>query len=102
VPPSKTAPVQKQTISRAKRERAFHSAKDYETSASQIGDIEPPSESIKNRARRVAAEQLVRREPDATAKDLAELLMMLGLHPSQPDWEEGPTLGPGRTFNAGI
>lgn len=76
------------------RQRAFHSAKDYETSASALGEIEPTPASAKDKARVVAAEQLLRREPDATAEDLTELLNMLGIHPDQPDWDDGPNTAP--------
>lgn len=83
-----------------KRHRAFHSARDYETSASQIGDIEPLTLGTKDRARRVVAEQLMLRDPDLTADVLAETLQMLGLHPDQPDWQDDdPTVLPVQGFN---
>lgn len=78
----------------AKRQRAFHSAKDYETSASQLGDIQATTPSAKRKAAIVVAANV----PPA---EISEMLMMLGIHPDQPDWEEdGPHLGPSRQFNA--
>ena len=77
-----------------KRQRAFHSAKDYETSASQIGEIPPTEPSTKRKASIVVASMVPREE-------IEDMLKMLGLHPSQPDYEddEGPLPMP-RQFNS--
>lgn len=91
------APTHPRTsLNTAKKQRAFHSAKDYETSASQLGDVLAPEAEAQVKARTIAAEALLRREPNATAADLTEVLMMLGIHPDQPDWDEVPSIQPSR------
>lgn len=85
--------------SEARRQRAFHSAKDYETSASQLGDVLAPEPDSVDKARVICAEQLHRREPEATKDDLLDLLSMLGIHPQQPAWAEQPSTQPARVFN---
>jgi hypothetical protein len=70
----------------AKKQRAFHSAKDYETSASQLGEIQPTEITAKRRVAELVAERVPRDE-------IIETLMMLGIHPSQPDWTDGPVTG---------
>lgn len=67
----------------AKRQRAFHSAKDYETSASQLGDIQPTEPDAKRKASVVVAANV---PPD----EIIDILMMLGIGPGQPDWEDVP------------
>lgn len=59
----------------AKKERQFHSARDFETSASQIGDIEPLGEEMKRKA------QLIIAGNSENAEDAATLMRMLGIHP---------------------
>lgn len=74
------------------RQRAFHSAKDYEQSASQIGDIVNPDVSERRKASVVVAANVPRDE-------IEEVLRMLGIHPDQPDFQEGPNTTPSRVFN---
>lgn len=74
------------------RQRQFHSAKDYEQSASQIGDIVVPDLSERRKAALVVAGNVPKDE-------VAGVLMMLGIHPKQPDFEEGPGMTAPRLFN---
>ena len=66
------------TVSRTEnRQRQFHSARDFETSSSQIGDVEPFAEAVRRRA------QIVICGNSENIEDATELLSMLGVHPSQ-------------------
>lgn len=65
----------------AKKTRQFHSARDFETSASQIGDVEPFAEDMKTKAQRVIAANAVGDGVAAQAADAALLMRMLGIHP---------------------
>jgi len=76
----------------AKRQRAFHSAKDYETSASQLGDIQATEPTAKRKVSVVVASFV---PPD----EIVDILMMLGIGPGQPDWEEVPNGGMPRQYN---
>jgi hypothetical protein len=69
-----------------KRKRAFHSAKDYETSASQLGDIQATDTSAKRKVSIVVAAHVPKGEVE-------DILLMLGIHPTQPDWTDGPVTG---------
>ena len=89
------APISPRTSANSKKkQRAFHSAKDYETSASQLGDVIAPEPSAKRKAAIVVADQAV--QGKIAAEEIPELLMMLGIHPSQPDWEESLPIQPSR------
>lgn len=85
MPPTQTKPpaeaLSRAEVNAAKKQRAFHSAKDYETSASQIGDVIPPAPSARRRASLMVASQVPQDEVE-------EMLKMLGIHPSQPDWDD--------------
>lgn len=74
------------------KERAFHSAKDYETSASQLGDVIPPDTTERRKASIAVADYYLRNE--IPTDDLTEVLMALGIHPDQPDWDDGPSTNP--------
>lgn len=76
----------------AKRQRAFHSAKDYETSASQLGDIQATEPSAKRKAALAVASFV---PPD----EIVDILMMLGIGPGQPDWEDAPNGMMPRQYN---
>lgn len=65
----------------AKKQRQFHSARDFETSASQIGDIEPFADDMKAKAQRIVAASAVGDGIAAQAADAALLMRMLGIHP---------------------
>ena len=65
----------------AKKERQFHSARDFETSASQIGGVAPFAEDIKAKAQRVIAANAVGNGVAAQGTDAALLMRMLGVHP---------------------
>jgi hypothetical protein len=80
---SSEAPPAELTSVERNRQRAFHSAKDYETSASQIGDVVAPDVSERRKASLMVAANV---PPD----EIVETLMMLGIHPSQPPWDDGP------------
>lgn len=71
------------------RQRAFHSAKDYETSASQLGDVVAPPPGERTKVMRLVAGNVPKDE-------IIELLMMLGIHPDQPAWDDGPSTNPSR------
>lgn len=65
----------------ARRERQFHSARDFETSASQIGDVEPLGEEMKAKAQRIIAANARGRSKKAQTEDAIMLMRMLGVHP---------------------
>jgi len=67
----------------AKKQRAFHSAKDYEMSASQLGDVIPPPPDERRKAALMVA-------ANVPPEEIEDVLMMLGIHPSQPDFDDGP------------
>lgn len=65
----------------AKKERQFHSARDFETSASQIGEVGPLAEDLKVKAQRIIAGNA---QGDTHAERVADatlLMRMLGVHP---------------------
>lgn len=68
-------------IRAAKRTRQFHSARDFETSASQIGEIGPVAEDMKRTVQLLIAANA---EGTTTAEKVADaemLMRMLGVHP---------------------
>lgn len=75
-------------IRAAKRQRQFHSARDFETSSSQIGEVDDPGEDIKRKARLVIAGN------SADADDAALLMQMLGVYPGQDFDPTAPTMVP--------
>ena len=64
-----------------KRERQFHSARDFETSASQIGDVSPFTTDIKEKAQRIIAGNARGDTLKAQVYDADLLMHMLGIHP---------------------
>lgn len=79
-------------VSSDRKQKAFYSAKDYETSASQIGDIEPIAPSNKRKVALLVANNVPKEE-------VLGILEMLGIAPGQPDWDDGPIITPSLTFN---
>lgn len=75
-------------IRAAKKQRQFHSARDFETSSSQIGEVDDPGEDIKRKARLVIAGNA------ADAEDAALLMQMLGVYPGQDFDPTAPTIIP--------
>lgn len=71
----------------ARRTKQFHSAKDFEASASQIGQVDPFSEEIKTKAQRIIAGNARGRSKKAQVEDATTLMRMLGVHPDDR-WEE--------------
>ena len=69
----------------ARRERQFHSARDFETSASQIGEIEPLQDDTRRRVQLIIAGNAKGRSKKAKVEDAENLMMMLGVHPSQSE-----------------
>lgn len=67
----------------AKRQRQFHSARDFETSASQIGDVDPFSEQMRHQMQRIICGNAKGRSKKAQRADAELLMMMLGVHPCQ-------------------
>lgn len=65
----------------AKRERQFHSARDFETSSSQIGDVEPLGDELKRKAQLVIAGNAEGRSKNSQIEDATLLMRMLGVHP---------------------
>ena len=65
----------------AKKTRQFHSARDFETSASSIGDVSPIEESIKLKAQRIIAGNAQGDTLKAQVYDADLLMHMLGIHP---------------------
>lgn len=67
----------------AKRERQFHSARDFETSASQIEDVDPLGADVQRKAQLIIAANARGRSKKARVEDAALLMRMLGVHPDQ-------------------
>lgn len=65
----------------ARKNRQFHSARDFEASSSQIGDVEPFGEDLKRRAQLVIAASAVGPDHHARVADAVLLMRMLGVHP---------------------
>lgn len=78
----------------ARRQRQFHSARDFETSASQIGEVDDPGEEIKRRARTVVAGNAKGRSRRAQVQDATTLMQMLGVYPGQSFDPTAPTIVP--------
>lgn len=66
----------------AKRQRQFHSARDFETSSSQIGDVDPMEDDMKRKAQMVIAGNARGRSKAARVADADQLMRMLGVHPN--------------------
>lgn len=81
-------------IRAAKRTRQFHSARDFETSASQIGDVDDPGEEIKARVRLIVAGNAKGRSKAARVADATLLMEMLGVLPGQDFDPTAPTTLP--------
>lgn len=77
------------------RQKAFHSAKDYEQSASQLGEVVAPPPDERRKAAIVVADFYARNE--LPREEIVDMLMMLGIHPDQPDFVD--TNGVERVFN---
>jgi hypothetical protein len=78
-------------IRAAKRERQFHSARDFETSASQIEDVEPLGADTQLKAQLIIAANAKGRSKADRVADAALLMRMLGVH---PDDHFDPTANP--------
>lgn len=65
----------------AKRKRQFHSARDFETSSSQIEDVEPLGEELKRKAQLVIAGNAEGQSKSSQVEDAILLMRMLGVHP---------------------
>ena len=78
-------------IRAAKRQRQFHSARDFETSASQIGEVPEPAEEIKRRTQLLIAGNARGRTRKDQAADAALLMQMLGVYPGQDFDPTAPT-----------
>ena len=65
----------------SKKDRQFHSARDFETSASQIGEVDPFEDDIKTKAQRIIAGNAKGRTKKAKVEDAETLMRMLGVHP---------------------
>ena len=81
----------------AKRERQFHSARDFETSSSQIGEVEPLSDQLRRKAQMIICGNAKGRSAKARREDAELLMQMLGVHPDQPPVFD-PTVGPTPSF----
>jgi hypothetical protein len=75
----------------ARRHRQFHSARDFETSAAQIEDVEPVAEEMKRATQLVIAASAKGRSKAARVADAVLLMRMLGVH---PDDDFDPTANP--------
>lgn len=65
----------------AKRQRQFHSARDFETSSSQIEDVDPIADDMKGKAQRIIAASAVGKTLADQVADATMLMRMLGVHP---------------------
>ena len=77
----------------AHRLRQFHSARDFETSASQIGDVDPLHEDTRRKVQLLIAGNAKGRSKKARVEDAVTLMMMLGVHPHQIE-QYDPLIGP--------
>lgn len=75
--------VTNEDVRAARRRRQFHSARDFEASSSQIGEVDDPGEDIKRRARAVIAGNARGRSRKAQVEDATLLMQMLGVYPGQ-------------------
>ena len=75
----------------AKKQRQFHSARDFETSSSQIGDVEPFADHVRRKAQLIVCGNSKNRE------EAEEMMRMLGVHPDQPSLAD-PLAGPTPSF----
>lgn len=85
--------VANDTVRKAKKERQFHSARDFETSASQIGEVEPFTEQLRRKMQLIICGNASGRSRKAQIADAEELMRMLGVHPDQPPVFD-PAVGP--------
>lgn len=85
------------TARKAKRERQFHSARDFETSASQIGEVEPFTEQLRKKMQLIVCGNAQGRSRQAQVEDAENLMRMLGVHPDQPPVFD-PAVGPTPSF----
>lgn len=65
----------------ARKDRQFHSARDFETSSSQIGEVAPLGEDLKAKAQKIIAGNAKGRSKKAQVADAILLMRMLGVHP---------------------
>lgn len=65
----------------ARRHKQFHSAKDFEASSSQIGEVTPFGEDTKSRAQRIIAASAQGGTIAEQVADATLLMQMLGVHP---------------------
>lgn len=77
-----------------KRQRQFHSARDFETSASQIGEVDPVTEDTKRKAQIIIAGYSVGETLADRVDDAATLMRMLGVHPDDDFDPDAPVVGP--------
>lgn len=77
----------------AKKQRQFHSARDFETSASQIGDVEPLDADIQRKMQLIIAGNAQGRTKEEQVADAELLMRMLGVHPDDKfDPDDNPIL----------
>lgn len=84
--------------SKTDKETSFYSAANFESTASQIGEVEPFGEQVRKKAQRVIAGNARGRSLKAKVSDATELMLMLGVHPSQPDLPD-PLASPVPSFS---
>lgn len=77
-----------------KRQRQFHSARDFETSASQIGDVDPVTDDTKRRTQLIIAGLAVGKTLAEQVADAALLMRMLGVHPDDDFDPDAPVSNP--------
>jgi hypothetical protein len=73
--------VDSDEIRDARRKRQFHSARDFETSASQIEDVEPPDADMKLQTQLIIAANAKGRSKADKVADATLMMRMLGVHP---------------------
>jgi len=81
-------------IRAAKRTRQFHSARDFETSASQIGDVDPVTDDTKGKVQMIIAANARGRSKAARVADAVLLMQMLGVHPDDDFDPDAPVVNP--------
>lgn len=65
----------------ARKDRQFHSARDFEMASSQIGDVDPLDDEVKAKIQKLIAANAAGDTHEDKVADVTMLMRMLGVHP---------------------
>jgi len=65
----------------ARKNRQFHSARDFEMVSSQIGDVDPLDDEVKAKIQKLVAANAAGDTHEDKVADATMLMRMLGVHP---------------------